>query len=250
MEKNTYFIVVDTETTNSIDDPLCYDIGFAVIDKTGHVYESHSFVVADIFLDKELMSSAYFADKIPQYWVDIKKGKRVLKSFFNIKKAFAQCVRKYKVKIVLAHNARFDYKSLNLTQRFLTSSKYRFFFPFEVEIWDTLKMSREVLNNLKEYGEFCYNNDYLTKRLCKRFTAEIIYRFITGDNSFEESHTGLEDVLIEKDIFVFCINRKPNINGALWSKACQSCPTLRAGPPQKFSKNPLTNNFICIIIET
>ena len=59
MEKNTYFIVVDTETTNSIDDPLCYDIGFAVIDKTGHVYESHSFVVADIFLDKELMSSAY-----------------------------------------------------------------------------------------------------------------------------------------------------------------------------------------------
>ena len=240
MEKNTYFIVVDTETTNSIDDPLCYDIGFAVIDKTGHVYESHSFVVADIFLDKELMSSAYFADKIPQYWVDIKKGKRVLKSFFNIKKAFAQCVRKYKVKIVLAHNARFDYKSLNLTQRFLTSSKYRFFFPFGVEIWDTLKMSREVLNNLEEYEEFCYNNDYLTKRLCKRFTAEIIYRFITGDNSFEESHTGLEDVLIEKDIFVFCINRKPNINGALWSKACQSCPTLRAGPLQKLSKKLLT----------
>ena len=49
MEKNTYFIVVDTETTNSIDDPLCYDVGFAVIDNTGHVYESHSFVVADIF---------------------------------------------------------------------------------------------------------------------------------------------------------------------------------------------------------
>ena len=81
-------------------------------------------------------------------------------------------------------------------------------------------MSREVLNNLEEYGDFCYNNNYLTKRLCKRFTAEIIYRFITGNNDFEESHTGLEDVLIEKDIFVFCLTQNPNINGALWSKAC------------------------------
>ena len=63
MTKNDRFIVVDTETTNSIDDPLCYDVGFAVVDMFGNVYENYSFVVADIFLDKELMSYAYFADK-------------------------------------------------------------------------------------------------------------------------------------------------------------------------------------------
>ena len=216
MTKDDRFIVIDTETTNSLDDPLCYDVGFAVVDILGNVYENYSFVVADIFLDKELMSYAYFADKIPQYWEDIKKGKRELKTFFNIKKVFADCVKRNNVKIILAHNARFDYRSLNLTQRFLTSSKYRFFFPFGVEIWDTLKMSRIVLNNIDEYSEFCYTNDYLTKRLCKQFTAEIIYRFITGNNDFEESHTGLEDVLIEKEIFVYCISIMPNINGALW----------------------------------
>jgi len=210
------FIVVDTETTNSLDDPLCYDVGFAVVDILGNVYESHSFVVADIFLDKDLMQYAYFADKIPQYWEDIKNGTRELKTFFNIKKAFADCVKRNNVKIVMAHNARFDYRSLNLTQRYLTSSKYRYFFPFGVEIWDTLKMSREVLKTNEEYGSFCYDNDYLTKRLCRRYTAEIIYRFLIGDNSFEESHTGLEDVMIEKEIFVFCITEKPEINGALW----------------------------------
>ena len=218
MTKNDRFIVVDTETTNSIDDPLCYDVGFAVVDMFGNVYENYSFVVADIFLDKELMSYAYFADKIPQYWEDIKKGKRELKTFFNIKKAFADCVKRNNVKIILAHNARFDYRSLNLTQRYLTSSKYRYFFPFGVEIWDTLKMSRMVLNDVDEYGEFCYSNNYLTKRLCKRFTAEIIYRFITGNIDFEESHTGLEDVLIEKEIFVYCISIMPAIDGALWAR--------------------------------
>lgn len=218
MTKNDRFIVVDTETTNSIDDPLCYDVGFAVVDMFGNVYENYSFVVADIFLDKELMSYAYFADKIPQYWEDIKKGKRELKTFFNIKKAFADCVKRNNVKIILAHNARFDYRSLNLTQRYLTSSKYRYFFPFGVEIWDTLKMSRMALNGVDEYGEFCYSNNYLTKRLCKRFTAEIIYRFITGNIDFEESHTGLEDVLIEKEIFVYCISIMPEIDGALWAR--------------------------------
>lgn len=209
-------IVVDTETTNSLDDPLCYDVGFAVIDEVGNVYESYSFVVADIFLDKELMKSAYFADKIPAYWEDIKSGKRELKTFRNIKKAFADCVKRNEVKIVLAHNARFDYRSLNLTLRYLTCSKQRFFFPFGTTIWDTLKMSREVLKNDTSYGEFCYSNEYLTKRMCKRFTAEIIYRFLTGNNSFEESHTGLEDVLIEKEIFAYCIGKNPEINGALW----------------------------------
>lgn len=217
MNKNDRFIVLDTETTNSIDDPLCYDVGFAVVDILGNVYEKYSFVVADIFLDKELMSSAYFADKIPQYWEDIKKGSRELKTFFNIKKAFADCVKRNNVKIILAHNARFDYRSLTLTQRFLTSSKYRFFFPLGIEIWDTLKMSRMVLNNSDEYSNFCYSNDYLTKRLCKRFTAEIIYRFITRNNDFVESHTGLEDVLIEKEIFVYCVSLMPEINGALWA---------------------------------
>ena len=212
------FIVIDTETTNSIDDPFCYDIGWVVTDIYGNVYESFSYVVADIFLNKELMSYAYFIDKIPQYWDDIKTGKRTLKKFSNIQKIFANCVKKYNVTIILAHNARFDYRSLNLTMRYLTSSKYRYFLPFGIEIWDTLKMSRMILNKTDEYGEFCYNNNYLTKRLCKRFTAEIIYRFITNNNDFEESHTGLEDVLIEKEIFIYCIMNNPEIDGILWAR--------------------------------
>lgn len=210
------FIVIDTETTNSIDDPICYDVGWAVIDTCGHVYEIHSYVVADVFLDKELMESAYFIDKVPQYWKDIKAGTRELKTFRNIQRAFRKSVFDNKVKIVMAHNARFDYRSLNLTQRFLTSSKYRYFFPFGVQIWDTLKMSRNVLKDDDDYASFCYENDYLTKRNAKRYTAEIIYRFITGNNDFEESHTGLEDVMIEKEIFLYCLEKLPEINGMLW----------------------------------
>lgn len=213
---NDLFMVVDTETTNSIEDPICYDVGFAVVNSQAEVLERYSFVVAEIFLDEELMASAYFIDKIPQYWKEIKEGKRKLAKFSTIRFKFAEICRKYEIKRVCAHNARFDYRSLNLTQRYLTSSKYRYFFPYGIEIWDTLKMSREVLKDDDEYGEFCYNNDFLTSRLGKRFTAEILFRFITGCLDFEEAHTGLEDVLIEKEILKYCINKKPTINGKLW----------------------------------
>lgn len=216
MVENEKVIVLDTETTNSIDDPIVYDIGFAVIDINGEVYEQHSYVVADVFLDDELMASAYFADKIPQYWKDIKSGKRLLRRYKTIKNILYDVCKQYDIKKIVAHNARFDYRSATTTQRFLTSSKYRFFLPYEVEIWDSLKMAREVFKNDEDYGEFCYKNNYLTKNGQRRYTAEILYRFLTNDINFVESHTGLEDVLIEKEIFCECVKRKNDINGALW----------------------------------
>ena len=72
-----YFMVLDTETANSVEQPLPYDIGYAICDRQGNVEIARSFVVAEMFLDnKDLMQSAYFAEKIPQYWEDIKSGKR------------------------------------------------------------------------------------------------------------------------------------------------------------------------------
>ena len=211
-------IILDTETTNDLDCPLVYDIGFMVIDNNGNVYKEYSFVVADIFLDDELMKSAYFIDKIPQYWQEIKEGKRQLKRFANIKKILADVCKEYSVKKIIAHNCRFDYLSLQTTQRFLTSSKYRWFFPYGVEMWCSLKMSREIFSQSVAYGEFCYNNKYLTKRGQRRYTAEILYRYLHNDINFEESHTGLEDVKIEKEIYLYCINKNKEINGKLWNE--------------------------------
>lgn len=213
-----YFIVLDTETTNSIDDPIVYDIGWAVVDADGNVYQTYSFVVADVFLDAELMASAYFAEKIPTYWEQIKSGERTLAKFSTIRKIFHDCAKAFDVTKFFAHNMRFDYRSTNLTQRFLTSSKYRYFFPYGAEICDTLKMARQVLKDDVDYDNFCYDNQYLTKRGCKRYTAEIIYRFISKNLQFEEEHTGLADVLIEKEILTYCFHKMESVNYRLWDK--------------------------------
>lgn len=218
IDNETLFLVIDTETTNSIDDPFAYDVGFAVVKAIGEVLEAHSYVVADIFLDNEMMASAYFAEKIPQYWEDIKSGKRILRRFKTIKAILRDVVQQYGIKYIVAHNASFDYRSLNYTQRLLTSSKYRYFLPWGVEIWDTLKMARQVLGKNETYKQFCIDNGFTygdeEKPKC-RFTAEIIHRFLTGNLDFVEEHTGLEDVLIEKDILAYCLAHGVE-NGKLW----------------------------------
>ena len=213
--KDTKFLVLDTETTNTIDDPFCYDVGFAVVDAAGNVYETHSYVIADIFLDSELMTYAYFAEKIPQYWEDIKSGKRTLRRFKTVKYILRDVVKQYGIEYVVAHNASFDYRSLAYTQRLLTSSKYRYFLPYGIKVWDTLKMARECFGKDEKYNDFCKTNGFVTSRGQNRFTAEIIYRYLTGNLDFVEEHTGLEDVLIEKDILAYCLANGVE-DGALW----------------------------------
>lgn len=216
----SYFLMVDTETTNDLDFPIVYDVGLAVVDEKGKVYETHSFVVNEIFLDKKLMEIAYFSEKIPQYWEDIKKGTRVLTSFYNIKREVRKIFQKYEIKAVVAHNMSFDYRALNLTQRYITSSKYRYFFPYGTKFWDTYRMSYEVFFWDNDYREYCFTNRFRRPGRCEfwqpKLTAEVLYRYISGDIEFQESHTGLEDVMIEKEILAKCFAEKPEINGALW----------------------------------
>lgn len=210
-------IVLDTETTNDLDCPIVYDIGWAVIDTdTEKILATRSFVVEEVFTDTELMASAFFIDKIPQYWADIAAGKRTMKPLRYIRAALANMCAEYGVKQIYAHNAIFDWKSCTLSQRYLTSSKYRYFFPYGVDICDTLRMARQILGKDEKYTTFCYENDYLTKNLRIRYTAEIIYRFLSGNLEFEEEHTGLEDVMIEKEILLHCLRENPEFDARLW----------------------------------
>ena len=221
----SYKIVIDTETC-PIDKDLTdvlptnmwvYDCGWAVVDKRGNVYRTSSFINADIFLDeKDLMKSAYYAEKIPSYWEDIKAGRRILTSFYNIRKTLMEDIAEFNVTEIFAHNMRFDYGTLNTTQRWLTKSKYRYFFSKDLVICDTLKMARDVIAKMPTYRRFCEENGYMTKNHQVKLTAEVIFRFITKNNSFVESHTGLEDVLIEKEILAYCYKQHKKMRKKLW----------------------------------
>ena len=91
--RKRYLVVLDTETCNThstpfgldMSDSLVYDIGWAITDKYGNVYLTRSFLIREIFRNKELMNSAYYKDKIPKYYEGIRNGTRKLVTLYEAK---------------------------------------------------------------------------------------------------------------------------------------------------------------------
>lgn len=48
--------------------------------------------------------------------------------------------------------------------------------------------------------------------------AEVIYKYISGNYDFVESHTGLEDVLIEKEILAYCFRKHKPMRKKLYER--------------------------------
>lgn len=216
-KRRNYYLTIDTETANTIEDPMMYDLGGAIHDKNGRVYETFSFVIYDVFCaDRELFNTAYYAEKRPMYEAQIANGTRKIVSIYTARKYVADLCKKYNVKAIIAHNARFDYRSTNYTLRYVTKSKSRYFLPYGIPMWDTLKMAQDTICKQPTYQKWCNVNGYCMKNGKPRATAEILYRYITQNTEFIEDHTGLEDVLIEKEIFVRCMAQHKKMRKNVW----------------------------------
>ena len=223
-----YVLVLDTETANTArtedgkldtSSVLMYDCGWSIVDTKGNVYKEQSFVNRDIFVyERELMDSAYYGWKIPQYVEDLRNGKRKMASTYEIRKAMLADMELYHITEVVAHNARFDRDALDTIQRWTTKSKYRYWFPYGTEIWDTMKMARDVMHKMPTYRKFCEENGFLTTNGRLSTTAENLYRFIIKDPTFVESHTGLEDVQIEREIMFYCFRQHKKMRKGLYEK--------------------------------
>ena len=208
-----YYLVIDTETTNGLDNPLVYDIGGVIADKQGRIYERFSFVIRDIFVyERALMQTAYYASKIPEYIESIHNNERIMIDFYHARNYILELMKKYNVHDVAAYNAHFDRNALNTTQRWLTKSKYRYFFPYGTNFVCIWNMACQTICQRKTYKEFCEQNklfsgnghgtDHRARNIST--SAENVYRYLILNPNYEEEHKGFDDVLIEIYIMRRC----------------------------------------------
>lgn len=91
------------------------------------------------------MRTAYYNWKIPRYVEELRAGTRKMATTYEIRQA-SLILSSDTAKEVAAYNARFDDNALRITQRWVTCSKFRYWFPFDsVEIWDIMKMTQDVI---------------------------------------------------------------------------------------------------------
>jgi len=223
-KRKTYFMVLDVETANTVEDPLVYDIGYIIGDKRGNIVEKASFAIWEIFeKEPELMNTAYYAEKLPQYYDEIARGERKVVPIKAAWNRIRQDIEKYKVKKVFAYNAFFDRSALNRTLRYITKSQYRWFMPYGTEfhcIWNAACTS---IFQTPTFKRMARKNSWYSKSGKYFLTnAETAYRFLTNKHQFVEAHKGIDDVLIEYYILLRILKRKKkidtSINRLCWQK--------------------------------
>ena len=223
MSRKKYYLVIDTETCGTIEQPLAFDIGYAICDRFGNIVLERAYVVADIFCDlKEMMNEAYYSEKIPLYWEQIKSGKKELRNFSTIHKQIKDDMRNYRIGVVMAYNMAFDKRALNNTIRYCTKSKKRWFFPFGTTFDCIWWKAVQTLLDTKTYVNFALQNNLVSECGNILTSAESCYKYLTKNLDFQEQHQGLEDVRIEVEIFAKCIAThkkvEKGINTQCWRK--------------------------------
>ena len=205
MRTNEYLLVLDTETANSIQYPLPYDLGYKIFNRKGEVVVRRSFCIYEIYCgEKDMMKSAYYADKLPQYEIELKQKKRQLVKLYTARKIILEDMTKYKLNRVYAYNMGFDRRALNNDQRYTTKNKYRFFFPKNTEFRCIWNMACQVLLARPSYIKFALKNGYISAKGNILTNAECCYRYISKNTDFVEAHKGINDVDIEAEILLAC----------------------------------------------
>ena len=217
MFEKKFQLIVDVETANiqpsTTVDPrnmLVYDIGYVIADYSGNIIKQRSFVIADVFFgEAEKMKSVYYADKIPSYIEDIIKGKRIVIPFDVVRQLMEKDIAQYNIKVFNAFNSYFDITALNNTAQYLRQDK--FFFKEKLTVWDIMSMARQTIYRMKSYKTFCEKNNLLTAQGRISQKAESYYKFICNNPNFQETHKGLDDVLIETEIYKRCLKTHKKI---------------------------------------
>ena len=79
-------------------------------------------------------------------------------------------------------------------------------------------MAKSVVKDKPTYKAYCERNGFITKSGKPKLTAEVLYRFISGNDDFVEHHKGIDDVMIEKEIFVYCKRQHKKMKKSPWNE--------------------------------
>lgn len=224
-KRKSYTMVLDVETAGTLAQRLTYDIGLAIADKKGNIVEERSFLIQEIFMDRPLMATAYYAQKIPSYYQDLIEGKHELVSFEYARNEIFSLLEKYNVKTFSAYNLNFDLSALKNTYNYINTGDVKggldFFEPKHFEqmklkcIWS---YACEVLYSQKSFAKFATDNGFYTEKGNYKTSAEVGYAYMTNNPDFVEEHRGLDDVRIEVAIMARCNRQnKKHLSGILGS---------------------------------
>lgn len=202
MKLDGNILVFDTETI-SLNKSFIYNLGYVIVNADGKVIGKRNLIIRQIYDNKPLFATAYYANKRPIY-TSYMKGRTAKKvSWGEACRIMAKDIKDYQVIDGFAFNSNFDEKAFYFNHLFFRN-KVR---PLDgIKVHDIMDYIG-VFTETEEYKAFCKINGFVCKNGRVRRTAESCYAFITNNPNYKEEHTALEDSIIEAVILGYAFNR-------------------------------------------
>ena len=217
----------------AIAKPLIYDIGWTITNRKGDIIESKQFLIAETFAVPAVFNTAYYAEKRPIYLEMLKKNETSIKPWNEVMEVLIADMGK--VNGVGAFNSMFDFKkAIPFTELYIqelyspTYSQWEQIQrrsaariadgernqpnpDFEAEIFrfrgkeyplfDMWGLATTYLLNNSTYKNKCLEHSMLTNSgTFFKTSAESTFRYLCDKYDFMESHTALDDAIIESFI--------------------------------------------------
>ena len=205
MTTKKHYMVLDTETV--ADARIPFDIAYTIIDRKGNVVKQANYLTAEIFntvVGRHLIANDSFSKNKAEKYLTIDAP---ITSFAVIRDNVRKDIEDYNC-VVTAYNAKFDYSCLT---NFAKAYGFDNFFSDNTVIWDMWNIALTILANSKNYIKFCKDNNFVSDKGNIKTSAEIMYRYLSQDINFVESHTALDDTEIEAEILKACFKRKQKL---------------------------------------
>mgnify|MGYP000570869001 CR=1 FL=1 len=201
MEK---ILIIDTETIG-LEKCYAYDIGYIIasLNEEGFytAIEKKQFIIDQVYNNKMLFETSYYANKRPKYVALLKGRKARLKKMGHALMILRNDIQKHEVDIWGAYNSPFDDKVMRFN-----SNVFNLVNPVEhLPRFDIMNVANEFIHQTQEFQDFCKENKFVNESGLLQTNAEITFRFISGQKEFIEEHTGLQDCEIELDILNYCM---------------------------------------------
>lgn len=224
------FMVLDVEGMSSL---VPYNVGYIIADRYGQIYKEYSYalpqnVCVNVMRCNETQQAIEMtARNIQEILLDYGNSffKRKYKCVGNeeFKKRFIKSIKKNKVKKIYAYNVTFD----KTTLKNLFGDDFNEVFK-DIKFIDIMPIVLRTNLLTKKYCNFCIANGFITEKGNIQTKAEVVYKYLFNDLTFEEEHTGLADVLIEYKILLKAFNTHKKIDSTpcqIWRILKEFCKT-------------------------
>lgn len=206
MKKST-IAVIDTETATLTGD--VFDFGLVITNKKGEVIAKYDAIVEEVFNDLAKMKKAFYFNKVDSFYrPNIRCGRMTIKPWAEICKDVNKLFKVYNVDTVAAYNLAFDRRVI-----IQTGKAYGGYMAInDKKMLDLWRVSCETLLQQKSYKKLAIELGWVSPAGNIKTSAEVAYRYGMGAWEFEESHTALDDALIETELMAKLFSLKKKVN--------------------------------------